>query len=169
MILKFFKAIENNLDFIVKTITIGGTILAMIIAILYLQADIKTQIDEQLNNPLILEKIAKQIKPPFLIFDENERVIYNDGGEEYIDLDNIKIKFDKRMKMIEAIIITTKKFLNIAPILSSIDSGVYVHDAERIDIYTWEYRIVKIDVEYSIRSNKNMKIPAGRYRLEIIR
>ena len=160
---------KNNIDFIIKTITVGGTILAMVSAVLYLRTDIKSQISAKLNDPAVIEEIANKIKPPVIIFNEKGTVLYDDGGSEYIRLGEIKTKFDKKIHIIESITIPTKKFSNIAPILSSIDNGVYFHEAERVDTYTWEYKIVKIDEEYGIRSNEDMAIPISRYRLEVIR
>jgi hypothetical protein len=158
---------SRNVDFVVKTVTVGGTVLAMLSVILLLQSDIEKKINEKLCDPKFVKQIAAEIRSPSIIFLSDGNVIHDDGGSEFVYLDKIVPEYDdKKMRVIE-ITITTKQFLKNPPILSSIDGEEYFQEAKRLDTFKWEYKTIELDRVYW--SLPNSKMPLGRYKLEIVR
>lgn len=160
-------SLSRNADFMVKTITIGGTVLAMLSVIIYLQSDIDKKIYQKLSDPEVIRKIANEIKSPSIIFYGNGKVVRDDGGAEYVHLDKIEPEYHEKSKKIIGFTITTKIFLTNPPIITSIDGEEYFHEAERIDTYKWKFKTVLLDK--LLWSLPNNELPIGRYKLEIVR
>ncbi|MBI5558628.1 MAG: hypothetical protein HY885_13430 [Deltaproteobacteria bacterium] len=161
------EILSRNVDFVVKTVTIGGTVLAMLSVILYLQSDIEKKINEKLSDPKFVKQIAAEIKSPSIIFLSDGNAIHDDGGSEFVYLDKIVPEYDDKKMRVVGITITTKQFMKNPPILSSIDGEEYFQEAKRVDTFKWEYKTIELDRVYW--SLPNDKMPLGRYKLEIVR
>lgn len=87
----------------------------LITVALLLSSSINSRIEEKVNDPNFIRKIASEIRLPFLIFDEEKRYLYDDGALDIIK--TIEIVRDGRD--IKQIIVTPKRFLAVAPIIRS--------------------------------------------------
>jgi|SRR5208337_1297546 len=108
--------------------------------------DIDKRIEQKVSNPLFVKQIAEQIRLPFIIFDENERVTVNSGAEEYIDSINVTKKtitdrLTQPYKIIDTITVECKKFLLISPVLQCITSGMPFYDAKRVGQKGWIFNV----------------------------
>lgn len=157
----------KNLDFMMKVVTIFGAIFTGVSVIILLLTDIDKKLEEKIKNHDVIRKIAAEIKSPFIIFNSEGKVLYEDNGSELIDLEKIVCDYDDEYVKVIGITITTKRFLKYPPILSSIDGEEYFHEATRIDTFKWYYKTIELDRIYW--SLPNGKMPVGRYKLEIIR
>ena len=137
----------------------------MVSVIIYLRADISSEISEKLNDQEFVQKIANVIKPAYVIFDSNGKVLHNDGCEDFLQLDGIKI--DRVKSQLHSITIPTKKYLEIPPIVTSIDAEMYFRQAKRTGTYEWQFDAVELNYAYFGKPDGG--VPAGRFRLEIIR
>lgn len=158
-----FKILCRNIDFIVKTLTIFGSIFAMISVILYLRSDIKNEIRERLKDKDVVDAIVKEIKPLFIIFNDKGKVIFNNGCEDYIEFDSIGIKIENGQSKI---VIKTKVYLKSAPIVTSLDSDMYFYTANQVSTYQWEFPT--LGPSWMIFSDDTDPPPA-RFKLEIYR
>ena len=138
-----------------------GTIIAIVTGV---TSDINKRIEAQLRNPEFVKKVAEQVRLPFIIFDENNTELVNSGGEDYVVNFKVNVDDDGEFK---DIMVTTKVFLNIPPMLQNLDGKIQFYNPERIGQRDWKFRAFYhryvID-EY----NANKKPPPMRFRLDII-
>jgi hypothetical protein len=128
-----------------------------------LSSDIDKRIEAQLKSPEFVKKVAEQVRLPFIIFDENDRVLVNSGGEDYIE--SISVSNDDSINI--QIVVLTKRFLHIAPLLQNLDGKMQFYDPERIGQNGWKFK--SFEHGYIIdHTNENLIPPPRRFRLEII-
>ena len=84
---------------------------------------------------------------PFVIFNNEGTVLHNQGADEYINIDNIKIRQDEK-KHEKAISIQSNVFLSTPPILSTLEVSENFYEAKRVNSNTFVY----------IRKNTQKKI-----------
>ena len=126
-------------------------------------SNIDKKIQQQINNPDFIKKVAEQVRLPFIIFDENETFLNNSGGEEYIEEIKIKKKDDGD---IDEIIVVCKKFLESSPIIQSIDEKILFHPPERAEQKNWRFKAFQHT--YIITEGDQGTKPPGRFKIEII-
>jgi|GEM_PF-6130457 len=158
-----FKILIRNVDFVIKTLTIGGTILAMVSVVLYLKADIKKEISEKLQDKNMIESMVREIRPLFLIFNDKGNVIFDNGCEDYIDLNSIGVKIENGQKKI---VLKSKKYLKSAPIITSLDADMYFYTANHISTYQWEFPTLESSW---VMFDSKIEPPPLRFKLEIFR
>lgn len=112
----------------------------------YLSSNIDKQIEDKFNDPIFIRQVAEQIRLPFMIFDENERVTVNSGAEKYVE--SVKIirktitdRTTEPFDIIDTITIVCKKFLLIQPVIQCLTSRMAFHDAKRVGQRDWEFTI----------------------------
>jgi hypothetical protein len=98
-----------------------GMILGVIVSILVVIGLMDKRIENKLHDPEFISKVADEVKLPFVIFDENNSIVVDNGAMNIIEKISINRK-DRRS--ISEIIITPKKYLAIAPILESLDPKI---------------------------------------------
>jgi len=147
--------------------TIITTVAAVIAIGGFLYTTIDKKIENKLNQPEFIRKVASEMRIPSLIFDESERIVYDMGACEFINIDKIKVKKNSNSD-IEEIIISSKSFLKMAPILTSIDSEIYFDTPERVKPYDWKYKTLEGPAFIVAEGFQREKI-IMRFRLEIIK
>lgn len=147
--------------------TIIVTVAALIAIGAFLYGTIDKRIENKINQPEFIRKVASEMRIPSLIFNENEQVVYDMGACEFINIDKIQVKKNQKAD-IEEIIISPKSFLKVAPILTSIDSEIYFGTPERVKPYDWKYTTVEGPQFIAIEGFQREKI-ISRFRLEIIK
>ncbi len=147
----------NSWAILVGSFTIIGV---MVTVALLLSSSINSRIEEKVNDPNFIRKIASEIRLPFLIFDEEKRYLYDDGALDIIE--NIEIVRDGRD--IKQIVITPKRFLAVAPIMESLDPEVQFEDPERGKGLNWIYKTNLPEMAWG-----RTKPPKKRFKLQIIR
>jgi hypothetical protein len=138
-------------------------LLALIVALYALNGYIEGIVVRKIGDPEIIEKVKAQIRP-MVVFDQNESILVDTGGMQYIE--NIHVMLDKKKETPQEIIVTPKIYLAIAPILESFDAD-FVITSERGRQFQWIYKLGAIQrlalVESATRKGAN------RFRLEIIK
>jgi len=117
-------------------------IISLIVTIvLIMQSRIDKKIDDKINDPNFIKKLANEARLPFLIFDENNKILADYGA--YQHLTKIIILRNEKNKLIE-IRISPKQFMNIAPIIENINGRLDFREPERVEEIDWLIKIVNI-------------------------
>lgn len=140
-------------------------IIALIFAVfIQLYSSIEKRIENKLNDPEFIRKVANIARLPFVIFDEDESIIIDTGAMNYIE--KIEVKKGQRQQVSE-IIVSPKKYMPVAPILKSIDIEIEFDEPTRGQEFDLVYKTVEIDVAF-MKTYASGKPPKRRFRLEII-
>jgi len=126
----------NTLTIVVGLFTIIGV---MITVLLLLYNSINSRIEEKINDPNFVKKVASEIQLPFLIFDESERIIYDNNAYNLIN----SIKVEKDKKEIVSITIFPKAFMQIPPIIENMNSHLDFDEPERVNQIDWRFKVNK--------------------------
>jgi len=145
---------------------IGGVIVGIfgiLASIFAVNSYIDNQIENKLKAPEFISKVADEVKLPFVIFDENNSIIVDNGAMNIID----KISINKKDHGdISEIVITPKKYLAIAPILESLDPKIEFQDPIRGNkfdfIYKKAYKAVVWTNTYASTP------PKSKFRIQVI-
>jgi len=140
-----------------------GMILGVIVSILVVIGLMDKRIENKLHDPEFISKVADEVKLPFVIFDENNSVVVDNGAMNIIEKISINRK-DRRN--ISEIIITPKKYLAIAPILESLDSKIEFQDPIRGNKFDFIYKRVEGTVTWV--NNYASTPPKSKFRLQVI-
>lgn len=147
----------------------AGTIISIMIGVVgcilavffYMNDSINKRIERTINDPKFIKKVADDIRLPFLIFDENERYLIDNGASKIIE----KIKVVKENgKAIKKIVVSPNRLLPIAPILMSFDGEPEFEEPQKGEKFDWVYTVIERD-SWGYASGKP---PVKRFRLEII-
>ncbi len=124
---EFFKAIWHIL------ITFG-TGLALIYAAV---AFIEYRVQSSVNSPEFLDNLSRRIRP-YVIFDENESILVDMGGMDY--LERIEVRKDKDGGFgPRTIIVTPKEHLAQAPLVERVGAGDIDFKSRRGKGHQWIY------------------------------
>lgn len=117
-----------------------AAIISLIVTIiLIMQGRIDKKIDDKLNDPIFIKKLANEVRLPFLIFDENNSILADYSAFQY--LIKIAILRNEKNELI-TIRISPKQFMNIAPIIENINGRLDFREPERIGEIDWLIKIV---------------------------
>lgn len=147
------------------TIVIGlFTIIGVIVTIsLLIAGNIDRKIEEKINDPSFIRKLANEVKLPFLIFDETNKIIADYGAYEYLEkITVIKNKKDD----LEAIRITPKHFMNSAPIIENINGDLNLSEPERTGEIDWLISINPGPARLALESHVE---PVKKFKLTILK
>ena len=115
-------------------------VISLIVTIvLIMQSRIDKKIDDKINDPNFIKKLANEARLPFLIFDENNKILADYGAYQY--LKKILILNNEKNELIE-IRISPKQFMNIAPIIECINGRLDFREPEREGEIDWLIKIV---------------------------
>jgi hypothetical protein len=120
-------------------------------------------VEKKISEPEIIEKVKAQIRP-MVVFDQNESILVDTGGMQYIE--SIHVITKQKNGIPQEIIITPKIYLAVAPILESFDDD-FVIVSERGKGFQWIYRlgaIKRLALEDSATSKG-----VNRFRIEVIK
>jgi hypothetical protein len=130
---------------------------------LWMAGNIDRKIEQKVNDPNFIKKLADEVKLPFLIFDEDNRVIADYGAYEY--LQKISVVKSKQGE-VEAIRITPKHFMNTPPILENINGDLNLAEPERADQVDWVISIKPGPARLLLQSHVE---PVKKFKLTILR
>jgi len=133
-------------------------VIASLIGAFYgLNSYIDTKIEKIVDDERFLNNIASRVSP-YIIFDSNGSILLDGGGLQYIEKINI-LPEDDNIKQ-PKIIVTPKKYMNHAPLLTCMKLVHYALSIKRGKNTDWEYTL-----GYVI---KPQVFPSEHFRLEII-
>lgn len=139
---------------IVKAIV---AILLMLGSLYAVYSYIDWRIDQKINSPEFIQKIASNVRPS-VVFDSQESIEIDLGAMQLIE--NIKVTPSDDSRFPKEITISPKKYLAHAPFLSSLDKVEFHMQVERGKKYDWVYHLVL--------SSHPDYIKKTRFRLEIL-
>ena len=119
-------------------ISFFSIIIGIIVALIVFDTYIYDRIDKKINDESYLSKISKTMRP-YLIFDENEKYIYDHGALDHIENIEIVKHTDKDEILVEKIILTLKKYYQTAPLIECIGPLSYSFKSEKGSKTTWIY------------------------------
>jgi len=131
----FFASYQNTIK------VLSGLIIALTFLI---TADnyINNQIEDKITDETYMDKLSKVLRP-FSIFDINGTIIYDHGGESFIQEITVQKNSNREIKHIN---IKTKSFLQTAPILIYVGYGNYAYTSKKTSTYMWEYDLASYSV-----------------------
>jgi hypothetical protein len=101
------------------------------------------KLNAKLSDPEFIKRVVSEIKPRFLIFDENQKILLKSKGVlNYIDPDGIKI--EKSGREIVSIKIKTKEYMDFPPVLTSLDENIFFKEPERPIATEFVYNTVEL-------------------------
>lgn len=139
------------------------TIIGVITTILLIFFNsIDSRIEDKLHDPEFIKKVATEIELPFLVFDENEHVIYDNNAYKLIH----SLKVEKKGDNVTSIIISPKSFMSIPPIIENINFHLDFSEAERINQIDWKYNVIEAGGYLALESYKE---PFKKFKLTFIK
>jgi hypothetical protein len=156
-----------------------GAFLGVLIAIIgillagffYFNGQLDKRIDQAINNPVFIQKVAKEIRLPFLIFD-NEDNWYNAevGSSEYIE--KTETILNEKGSDVVKVIIYCKKFLKVAPMLEAINDNIDFKEPVRSGQKNWEFeRRFSSPILFAVQPEEGQKLDkkVWKFKLTIIK
>lgn len=150
----------NTWAIVVGIFTIIGVIVTVLL-IFYNSIDSK--IDEKLRNPEFVKKVASEMQLPFLIFDENNRILFD--NEASVLIRSIDVKKEK-VEVI-SIVISPKNFMQIPPLIENINSNLDFYETERINKIDLIYKVNK-EVGGGFLVDNTYKEPIKKFKLTFL-
>jgi hypothetical protein len=147
------------------------TILAAIVTILgflvmlalLLIGSIDRKFDEKVRDPNFIRKVADEVRLPFVIFDENNKILADSGAYQYLNKINV-LRNEKNE--VTAIRITPKQFMNAAPIIENINGDLDFSEPERAEEIDW---LIRIKPGRALLALESSQEPIKKFKLTIIR
>jgi hypothetical protein len=140
-----------------------GTVALTITIVLLIVGDVDKRVEQKIRDPEFIRKVALEIRLPTVIFDENDRILFDSGAMEYIEAIHINKHPEKGLTDIS---ITPKKFMPIPPILTPLTDGISFHDPIRVGKLDWQYKSEVKSV--LLLQGSGEKLPM-KFRLEVIK
>lgn len=150
-----------------QPLAVIGTIVGLLgfIFAVYIQitGTIDKKIEDKLQDPKFISKVADEVKLPFVIFDEDNSIVVENGAMNIID----KISVNKKgTNDFSEIVVSPKKYLAIAPILESLDPKIEFQDPIRGTKYDFIYKRVVMGAVWA--NTYETKPPKSKFRLQVI-
>lgn len=141
------------------------SILGVIVTVLLIfNNSIDSKIEKRLNNPEFIKKVASEIQLPFLIFDENNRILFD--NEASVLINSIDVKKEK--DGVISIFISPKKFIQIPPIIENINSNLDFYEPERINLIDLIYKVNK-EVGGGVIVDETHKESINKFKLTFLK
>lgn len=135
-------------------------VLAVMIMVYFtLDNKIDKKVEEKFKDQVFINKLAEEIKFPFVIFDEDNSVVVDAGAMSIIE----KITIDKKGG---SITVTPKKYLAIAPILESLNPAIIFQDPIRGNKFDFIYK--RLEVATAWANTYTTKPPKSKFRIQVI-
>ncbi len=142
---------------------IVAVISLMFAVFMHLNSSIDKKIENELNDPEFIQKVAKEVRLPFVIFDEEKSVIADTGAMDYIN--GIEIRKGER-KEVSEIIISPKMFMAVSPILESFDPKIEFEDPVRGEKFDFIFKRVEMATVWA--DSYSGKPPKRKFRLQLV-
>ncbi len=139
--------------------TIVGIIALMLTIFIQTNSSIDRKIDAKLKDPEFIQKVAREAKLPFVIFDNKGAVLIDQGAMRFIEAIDVELNKDQ-MPYPKRIIIHPKQHLSYAPLLITLESDLANISSSRGKKYDWIYTL-----DYFMTNDERKTL---RYRLELI-
>ncbi len=146
----------------------------------YISNNVGKEIDAKLNDPKFIKEVADKVRLPFLIFDSNKKYICDTGDGKYIESiqivkegRNVSVDLTKppnqqeESEEVQEIIVTSKMFLVMPPILQNLGGQMQFYEPERIAERGWKYKAFPERVAVFGRLSKEPP-PSLLFKLDII-
>ncbi len=151
----------NTWTYVVGSATIIGLFITIILII---QSSIDKKIDDKVNDPNFIKKLAIEVRLPFLIFDENNRILADFGA--YQHLKKVEVKINEKNELV-ALKISPKHFMNIAPIIENINGNLDLLEPERTEGTDWLIKV--ISKSYILNESSSNEVSLKKFKLTIIK
>jgi len=142
-------------------------ILASVFAVIYVvDAYVDRKIDRAIASPAYLKQVAAQVRPS-VIFTSAERIVADMGGLARIDSLRVVTADDG---LPERVIVVTKEWNGLAPILTSGDETIYeIHERQEAG-NRWEYDVRAIMYQSVDSGGPPTRSEGGEFlfRLELV-
>ena len=142
-----------------------GVIALMFAIFIQLNSSIDKKIEIKLKDPEFIRMVANEVRLPFVVFDENNSIIIDNGAMNHIE--KIKIKKEDRLEVSE-IIISPKKYLAVAPILENLDAYMAFENPIRGDKFDLIYKKAEMTETQWGDGRPLDKRPKKKFRLQMI-
>lgn len=117
-----------------------GTLVAVVGLVYVVDAYVDRKIDRALSSPAYLTQVAARVRPS-LVFTSGERIVADMGGRSRVDTLRV-FKTDEGLP--ERILVVTKEWNGLAPILTGADETLYeIHERQGAR-NRWEYDVEPI-------------------------
>ena len=141
---------------------LGTMIFGILTTYFIVTSNLDKTITAKINDDKFLEKIAKNVRLPFLIFDEDETYIVDGGAADLIK----KINVIKEGREIVKIVLTSNKKMPVAPILISLNNNIQFFQAEAKKEFGWEYRALQFEMTFEDTAKE--KPPIILFKIDIL-
>jgi hypothetical protein len=147
-----------------KKVAVWVPIIAAVIGIyVFLSNSINSRIEEKINDPNFVKKVASEIRLPFLIIDESEHIIHDDNAFNLLN----SIKVEKEKKEVVSITISPKAFMQIPPIIENMNSNLVFNEPERVNQIDWRFKVNKEAGGFIV--TESHKEPIKKFKLTFIK
>ncbi|RJQ51509.1 MAG: hypothetical protein C4526_09900 [Nitrospiraceae bacterium] len=149
-----------------KSFGIVGGIISVITVMLLIYSSIDRKIEDKLNDPRFIRKVAEEVRLPFVIFDDKDVISVDTGAMKYID----KIEINKNKdQILSEVVVSPKSFMALPPILESLDDKeIEFEEPQRGTKFNLIYNTVKYDgVGWGTSLAPGSK-PQRRFRLQLV-
>jgi hypothetical protein len=162
MVNKIPGLFENLKKLIASASLLIGFLMLLVGIIWTFHLYVHSLIKSTLKDPEMVELVSSQIRP-VVIFDSEKRILY---GKNVMDEVVGDFSIDKESGVVKTISIKTKKLLNFAPILESLDEDYFIYDPVE-EKYSWTYKLKTKGLLRTEEGGEPRKVI--RFRLEFIR
>lgn len=135
-----------------------GLIIALVVLFFAFDNYLYDKIDSRIKDPDYIEKLSKTLRP-FLIFDQNEIVIYDHGAMTYVDSISVRAINPTHLTQIR---LYANSYLQLAPLIESLGPHIYEFHPKRGKGNIWIYDLAEPGF------HSGSKTPE-RFRLEILK
>jgi hypothetical protein len=135
------------------------TIAAIVIVIYGATAWIDFRVETKISDDAFIQKLSRNLRP-FVIFDSNNSIVYDQGAMDYIDHIHADTAMIDGCPVVRKITVSPKQFLVTPPLLDCIDLKDHIYRPVRGQKFDWIYEL----------TNENEFGPSViRFRMEVLR
>ena len=144
--------------------TIVGLMGFMFAVFTQLNSSIDNKIERKLKNPEFIRMVAKEVRLPFVIFDEDKSVIVDTGAMNHIDA--IAVHKGEGQEVSE-VIISPKRFMPVAPILESFDAQIEFENPVRGKNFDFVFKKIEMTTVWA-NTYESGRPPKRKFRLQLV-
>ena len=141
---------------IIKFVSLIASIVAVF---LMFDTYLSNKIQDQITDDSYISSLSKSLRP-FLVFNEYGITEYDHGAKSQIEVIEIDLKK-------QFLIITTKSYLQNAPLISSIGANQYSYITERISDNKWKYTLLST-MQQTFKDDRLTDQPSKTYNLFVL-
>lgn len=147
------------LNYVGAIFTVGLTVAAIVGVIFGVKAYVERLVDKRLDSPETIDRLSKLIRPT-VIFDNKGTILADLGAMEYIE--SIGVSGNEEQPLLPIRIeLKCNKFLDLPPMLTSMDNYSYGEKVSRKDKFGWIFELEPMSYD--------TQDATFRFRLEVLR